>query len=74
MGGGDGSSSMPLNASGVDFSNRTQAYDFLQELLNDTVFQPVGTAVARKFWYGVAVVVGVAALHNIAWKAILRVR
>lgn len=74
MGGGAGASSMPLNASGVDFSNETQAYDFLQELLDDTYLQPVGTAAAQNFWYGVAAVVGTAALWNIAWKATLQSR
>lgn len=74
MSSGDGSPAMPLNASGVDFANQTQAYNFLQELLNDTLFQPAGTSAARKFWYGVVVVVGVAALHNITWKATQRAR
>lgn len=69
-----GGSSTPLNTSGVDFANQTQAYNFLQELLNDSAFQPTGTAAARKFWYGVVVVVGVAALQNIIWKATLRAR
>lgn len=68
------SSAMPLNESGVDFANQTQAYNFLQELLNDAPFQPAGTSAARKFWYGVVVVVGAAALHNIIWKATLRAR
>lgn len=72
--GGTPSSSMQLNASGVDFSNRTQAFDFLLELLDDTVLQPIGTATAKKFWYGVGSVVGIAALCNITHKAILRAR
>ncbi|KAL1966261.1 hypothetical protein VTN77DRAFT_4614 [Rasamsonia byssochlamydoides] len=64
----------PLNASGVDFSNQTQAFNFLQEILDDTYLQIDGNRAARKFWYGVVVVVGVAAICNIIWGATLRAR
>ena len=75
MGMGGGSSSLaPLNASGVDFSNSTQAMDFLGAMLDDTVLQVDGNAFARYFWYGMAVVIGIAAIHNAAWRAILKMR
>lgn len=74
MNGMTGGSWVPANASGVDFANQTQAFNFLQQLLDDTRFQPAGTAGAQAFWYGVVAVVGVAALLNIIWRIILRTR
>ena len=72
--GGDGSSSATLNATGVDFSNATQAMDFLGAMLDDTVFQVDGNAFARYFWYGMVVVIGIAAIHNAIWRATLKLR
>lgn len=74
MNGMTGGSWVSLNASGVDFANQTQAFNFLQQLLDDTRFQPAGTAAAQAFWYGVVAVVGVAGLLNIIWRIILRTR
>lgn len=72
---GDGGNSIvPLNASGVDFSNETQAMDFLGEVLDDTAFQVIGNQYARYFWYGVVVVIGIAAIFNITQKITLRQR
>jgi hypothetical protein len=71
---GDDSSSMPLNDTGVDFSNATQAMDFLGAMLEDTDLQVTGNAFARYFWYGVVVIVGIAATFNITQKIILRMR
>lgn len=71
---GDNSSSMPLNDTGVDFSNMTQAMDFLSEILNDAEFQVTGNAFARYFWYGIVVVIGIAAGFNIIQKTTLRMR
>jgi ferric-chelate reductase len=65
---GGGSSSGPLNASGVDFSNSTQAANFLGEILDDTVFQVDGNVHARYFWYGVSAVIGVCGFFNLAQK------
>ena len=71
---GDDSSSMPLNDTGVDFSNMTQAMDFLGKILDDTDFQVIGNAFARYFWYGIVVVIGIAAGFNIIQKTTLRMR
>jgi hypothetical protein len=68
------SSLTPLNDSGVDFSNFTQAYNFQQEILDDSILQVIANSYARYFWYGVAVVIGIATLSNIGRKAHLRVR
>ncbi|KAK9234277.1 ferric reductase NAD binding domain-containing protein [Lipomyces kononenkoae] len=70
MGGGGA----PLNDSGVDFSNETQALDFLQLVLDDSEFQVDGNAYARAFWYGVVVVIGVAAIFNIIRVTTLNLR
>ncbi|MCJ1355184.1 MAG: hypothetical protein MMC33_005175 [Icmadophila ericetorum] len=60
---------VPLNDSGVDFSNETQAFNFLQLILDDTDWQVIGNYHARNFWYGVCVVVGIAAIFN--WIQVL---
>ncbi|KAL9074196.1 MAG: hypothetical protein Q9161_002390 [Pseudevernia consocians] len=70
---GDDSSSA-LNASGLDFSNDTQAMDFLGEILDDSDLQISGNAFARYFWYGVVVVIGITAICNFVQKTILRLR
>ena len=66
--------SRQLNATGVDFSNDTQAMDFLKAMLNDTEFQIVGNTHARYFWYGVIVIITLVALHNIILEAGLFMR
>jgi ferric-chelate reductase len=73
MGGGS-SSLMPLNDSGVDFSNFTQAYNFQQEILDDTILQVIANAYARYFWYGIVVVIGLACISNISRRIHLRLR
>ena len=65
---------VPLDASGLDFSNDTQAADFLEDLLDDTYLQVVSNQYARYFWYGIVVFVGVVAIWNLMWKVILRTR
>jgi hypothetical protein len=72
--GGAAGSSAPLTAAGVNFSNGTQAYNFLQEILDDSVLSIVSNQFAMYFWYGIVVVVGVAAIWNIVCTIILRAR
>ncbi len=64
----------PLNASGIDFSNSTQAAMFLGEILDDTQFQIDGNMYARNFWYGVCAVIGTCAFFNVAQKITFRLR
>ena len=72
---GSGSSSLiPLNDTGVDFSNFTQAYNFQQEILNDSILQVIANSYARYFWYGIVVVIGIATVFNIGRKFHLRMR
>lgn len=67
-------SSSALNASGVHFSNDTQAMDFLGDILDDSDLQTSGIAFARYFWYGVVVVIGITAIFNIIQTITLRLR
>ena len=73
MGDGGGGSG-PLSSKGVDFSNETQAAEFLEALLNDDELKIIGSAYARYFWYGVAVAVAVAATVNLVQITTLRSR
>lgn len=73
MGGGDGDTGI-LTTKGVDFSNETQAVEFLEALLNDDELKIIGSACARYFWYGIAVVVAVATTVNLVRIATLRTR
>lgn len=74
MSGGGGASSGPLNDTGVDFSNETQAFDFLQEILSDDVFQPESIVYSVYFWYGTVVAIGIASALNIAQRLIAQRR
>ena len=71
---GGASSDSPLNASGVDFSNSTEASTFLGQVLDDTTFQVDGNMYARNFWYGVCVMIGICAFFNIAQKVTFNMR
>lgn len=72
--GGDGSSSGPLSPAGVDFSNETQASNFLSEILDDTYLQLDGNNAARNFWYGIVVVMAIAGICNVIWQGTLHAR
>ena len=69
-----GDSSPVLNDTGVDFSNDTQAMDFLGQMLDDTDLLVSGNAFARYFWYGAVAVIFVATICNILEKTILNLR
>ena len=65
---------MPLNDSGVDFSNETQAFDFLQMILDDSQWQVDGNYYARCFWYGVCVIIGITGIFNLIQVLDLKMR
>ena len=73
---GDGSSTTltPLYATGYDLTNITQAMDFLDQMLDDSILQIYGNEYARYFWYGVVVVIGLAAILNLIWRVRLKLR
>jgi hypothetical protein len=69
-----GGATADLNATGIDFSNSTQAADFLGEILDDSEFQVDANGYARTFWYGVCAVIALCALLNIAQKVTVKIR
>jgi ferric-chelate reductase len=71
---GSDSAPAPLNDTGVDFSNETQAMDFLGEILDDSYFQPQSIQFSQYFWYGVVAVIFVAAIVNINHRLIAKSR
>lgn len=73
MSGGD-SSQAPLISAGVDFSNETQAMDFLSSMLDDTVYQVQGNQYAVYFYYCVIVVIGLFTLSNVYNKILEKSR
>ena len=48
--------------------------DFLDKILDDNHLQVSGNAFARYFWYGIVVVIAVAAIFNMVQKTTLRLR
>lgn len=64
----------PLKPNGVDFSNETQVAEFMDELLNDDELKIIGNTYALYFWYGIAVVVGLATITNLVRLLTLRIR
>lgn len=58
-----------LSTAGLDMSNVTVQSDFLAQLLDDTELQVIANSYARRFWYGVVVVIGLAGLFNIIMRA-----
>jgi ferric-chelate reductase len=63
-----------LSTAGLDMSNVTVQSDFLAQLLDDTELQVIANSYARYFWYGVVVVIALAALLNIIMRAVSRSR
>lgn len=71
---GGAPSGSPLNSSGIDFSNSTDAAMFLGEILDDTDFQINGNAYAKYFWYGVCAVIGICTIFNANQKINAKLR
>lgn len=58
----------PLSPDGVDFSNSTQAGDFLDDLLDDDILKLISKNFATRFWFGIAALcLVVAALNALSW-------
>jgi hypothetical protein len=64
----------PLNDTGIDFSNSTQASIFLGEILDDSAFQIEANRYARYFWYGVCTLIGICAIFNFVQKVTAKMR
>lgn len=63
-----GHDAVSLSPDQFDMSNETQAADFLEQLLDDSVLQLDAQDFSRYFWYGILVVIGQFALCNVFWK------
>ena len=64
----------PLNDSGVDFSNETQAANFILEILDDSVLQVIDNGFARYFWYGIVVFITITAVMSFSQQAKRKLR
>ena len=60
-----GQSQPGLTPAGLDLSNDTDAMTFISEILDDSELQPIDVSITRAFWYGIVVVIVVAAIVNI---------
>ncbi|MCJ1300146.1 hypothetical protein MMC08_002940 [Hypocenomyce scalaris] len=67
--GGDSMGFAALSDAGMNMTNSTVAMGFLTELLDDSDFQPVDIAMSCAFWYGIVLVIGIAAMINLACMA-----
>lgn len=74
MSGDGGADFAPLTPAGINFSNQTQAYDFLQDILDDSYFQVESNAFARYFWYAIACAIGLATIFNFSQRCLLKYR
>jgi ferric-chelate reductase len=63
-----------LTDAGLNMTNYTVAYNFLQDILDYTAFQPMDEAVSRAFWYGIVIVIGIAGIANIIQWGTLKAR
>jgi ferric-chelate reductase len=64
----------PLYPTGYNLSDAAQAMAFLSQILDDGILQISGEEYARNFWYGVVVVIGLAAIVNLIWRLKLKLR
>jgi len=63
-----------LTDAGMNMTNYTVAYNFLQDILDYTAFQSIDEAISRAFWYGIVIVIGIAAIANIIQWGTLKTR
>ena len=73
-GGDSASMDSELTASGFNLSNSTDAMEFLEQLLDDGELQPVNINMSQIFWYGIVIVIGLAAFANAVQSVVLRSR
>ncbi|KAK5019616.1 ferric-chelate reductase Frp1 [Cryomyces antarcticus] len=67
-------SSAPLSTDGLDMTNGTIQAAYLAAILDDTELQIVGNRFAENFWYGIVVVIFIAALLNVIQRMVSRSR
>ncbi|OCL13763.1 ferric reductase-like protein like transmembrane component [Glonium stellatum] len=64
----------PLTTAGLDMTNSTVQANYLASLLDDTELQVTSNLYATRFWYGIVVVIGIAAIFNIVLRLLLYTR
>jgi ferric-chelate reductase len=68
------SSPSAVSIVGMNMSNETVQMDILMDILYDTEFQVTSNSYATTFWYGIIVVIGIAAIFNVVLRMISRSR
>ena len=63
-----------LSTANIRMGNESAQMDFLMELLDDTEIQVIANSYARRYWYGVVVVIGLATLLNVVMRVASRSR
>jgi hypothetical protein len=63
-----------LTDTGTNMTNYTVAYNFLQDILDYTEFQPMDEAISRAFWYVIVIVIAIAAIANLIQWSTLKAR
>ena len=74
MANGSSTTLTPLNATGYDLTNQTQAMTFLSLMLDDSILQIWSKHYTEYFWYGIVTVIGLTAIHNLFWRLTLESR
>ena len=59
----------PLSAIGINLRNTTEASEFLEDLLDDSVLQYDGIKYSKFVWYGIVAAISLAAAVNVCQKA-----
>jgi ferric-chelate reductase len=68
------SSPSAVSTVGMNMSNETVQMDLLIDILYDTELQVTSNSYATRFWYGIIVVIGIAAAFNLFLQMISRSR
>jgi hypothetical protein len=58
----------------MNMSNETVQMDLLMGILYDTELQVTSNSYATRFWYGIIVVIGIAAIFNLVLRLVSRSR
>lgn len=56
---------VPLSTAGLDMTNETVAFNYLQMVLDDSELQIIANSYATYFWYGIVTAIGLAAIYNL---------
>ena len=65
---------LTVDPSQFDLHNETQAAEFLEQMLDDSILKYDAQKYSRYFWYGVLVFIGMVAAYNAVWKGTMILR